>query len=61
MRERVPCGACRALVPADRGCRHWRPRNRVRNPKWAEQEAQAKRNAAEAVAAFRRMMRLGSS
>jgi hypothetical protein len=21
-----PCGACHALVPADTGCEHWRPR-----------------------------------
>jgi len=22
---RRPCGACRALVPSDTGCKHWRP------------------------------------
>lgn len=25
MTEWRPCGACRALVPADTGCEHWRP------------------------------------
>jgi hypothetical protein len=27
---RRPCGACRALVPADTGCEHWRPGRSVK-------------------------------
>jgi hypothetical protein len=68
MRDRAPCGACGALVPADRGCRHWRPQTsatmrgeRPPDEHWRTTEEQAKRNAAEAVESFRRMMRLGSS
>jgi hypothetical protein len=33
MRDHVPCGACVALVPADEGCEHWRPKlRRVTSP-----------------------------
>ncbi|MET0428826.1 MAG: hypothetical protein ABW026_10045 [Microvirga sp.] len=25
IRDHRPCGACDALVPADAGCKHWKP------------------------------------
>lgn len=27
-----PCGACAELVPADSGCKHWKPGAPVRRP-----------------------------
>ena len=55
----APCGACRALVPADSGCEHWRPGGpadvcrRERNRKY---RADAWERARQDVAAFRRAM-----
>lgn len=65
-----PCGACVALVSADEGCEHWKPKNRARkhstskNPDYLAQKnerrrinQQAARERARAdVAAFRAMM-----
>ena len=52
-----PCGACGRLVPVS-GCRHWRPRPSAGSayvePKWKATEREAKRQAAERVADFRR-------
>ena len=61
MRGFAPCGACGAYVPTT-GCRHWHPRPEPAvESKWREIEHDAKRKAAEAVAEFRRMMRLNST
>ncbi len=32
MIEYRPCGACRALVPVDDGCSHWKPGNKMGKP-----------------------------
>ena len=55
-----PCGKCAALVPADTGCRHWRPGEanepaRVRRRKW---EAAAQERARKDVEYFKTMMTL---
>lgn len=52
-----PCGACGQLVPADDGCKHWRPGLSV---KAADSRARRVRER-EALAAFRRQMRLGTT
>lgn len=48
-----PCGLCRALVPGDTGCGHWKPRraeaNRVRRQ-------EKRRQNREAVDEFHRMI-----
>lgn len=48
MIARRPCGACRALVPADAGCAHWRPGESARQTKAREQR---RRDAEELVLA----------
>jgi len=62
MRSHVPCGACGALVPVT-GCRHWRPRVAADEPEpaWRVAERRARDRAAEAVADFRRVMRLNDT
>lgn len=50
-----PCGACRDLVPATTGCRHWFPGRQFA----AEKKRRAKPidpYSPEAVAAFNRML-----
>jgi hypothetical protein len=37
-----PCGACAALVPADSGCDHWKPKTRAAH--------QARRNGRQSAA-----------
>lgn len=61
-----PCGACVALVPADTGCPHWRPKQdqrsaefqRLRHEKTKNRmkEDRARENARQAVADFQRQM-----
>lgn len=56
MRSHIPCGACVALVPADSGCQHYRPK-RPSTESRREAERRARARAAEAVARFRETMR----
>jgi len=59
--DRVPCGACRALVPVT-GCQHWKPlvaANASAHPRAVAARAlqqRARQQAVESVAAFRRLM-----
>jgi len=60
-----PCGACQELVPADTGCKHWKPRP-VRAPvrkaaREPTKEDWARERARRAVEAFQRQQRLGST
>jgi len=57
-----PCGACKALVPADIGCEHWHPgahtpkandRRRARNARY---QRAARERARQDVAAFKALM-----
>lgn len=62
-----PCGVCRALVPADTGCKHYRPakagedaaavKRRERN-RLSKERARA--NAKAAVDEFRRQQGVGT-
>jgi hypothetical protein len=52
IRER-PCGACRALVPVDSGCAHWRP-GAARPPR--KRVSTRGGGTAETVAEFQRVM-----
>jgi hypothetical protein len=63
MRGYRPCGACRALVWEESGCRHWKPMlNRAaqvpegRAARNRRYQQSARDRAALAVAEFRRMM-----
>lgn len=65
-----PCGVCRALVPADSGCTHWRPlvaaarkgegsvREAARRKRAAQvrRDQRARMKAREAVDEFKRAM-----
>lgn len=64
-----PCGACAGYVPADLGCKHWKPGKLPSGPRSAaykarniqrqrqrRQEKALRERAREAVAEFRRTM-----
>lgn len=58
-----PCGACVALVDADKGCVHWKPdaARKAKRKRQMDRAALSKKRAAEiqlAVSNFHRMMRL---
>ena len=62
MRSHLPCGACAALVPAATGCQHYRPKTpRPDRERQRAYEQAARARAVEAVASFRRSMRLGDT
>lgn len=47
-----PCGACCALVPADSGCKHWKPGSSIK-----AEDSRARRNRQrDEIESFRRMM-----
>ena len=48
-----PCGACRALVPAQTGCAHWRPGESARQYRAREASREARRADAEELAQVR--------